>query len=408
MALFRRKRSLAHLPPPPAQEQRFGAPGPLFAYLNAFTGYGANGSSVTLDQALRTSAFWACLRVLAGSVSTLPVDVVKVDGPTRTPVAAPSLLREPSVTVGLEVWLHQFVTSMYDDGNGFGLVTAMDRDSRPTYIESLAPDVVTHRRVEDGIARVRVDGTDHALWPHGPVFHVPGPLVLAGSPFGLSPRAFASGSIDATMAAQKFGSGFLNNGAVPSAILKLDGANPTDKQAEAAKEGFVRAAQDREPVVMGGSWSYEQIQVNPSDSQFLELQRFIIEDVCRYMGVPPSMAYAATSGQNVTYANVSQADLHYLKHSLEVPLTRLEWALSRCIARGQVVKFNRAALLRADALTRWQVLDKRLRNRSMTVNEARALEDEKPFDDPLYDEPGIPGGPNDAGAPPSDKPQEGQ
>jgi len=104
------------------------------------------------------------------------------------------------------------------------------------------------------------------------------------------------------------------------------------------------------------------------------------------------MVYAATSGQNVTYANVSQADLHYLKHSLDGYLVRIERALTALLPRPQVVKFNRSALLRADAENRHKVYDIRLRNKTMSVDEVRALEDEEPFGGDSA-EPGIPGGP---------------
>jgi hypothetical protein len=79
-----------------------------------------------------------------------------------------------------------------------------------------------------------------------------------------------------------------------------------------------------------------------------------------------------------------------LKHSLEGHLVRIEKALTRLLPRPQFARFNRNAFLRSDPVTRSEVVDRRLRNSTMTVNEARALEDELPFDDE-YDEPGIPG-----------------
>ena len=103
------------------------------------------------------------------------------------------------------------------------------------------------------------------------------------------------------------------------------------------------------------------------------------------------MVYGAVSGESVTYTNATQADLHYLKHSLSGPLTRIERALTALLPRPQVVKFNRDAILRSDPLTRAQVQEIRLRNKTVTVNEVRAIEDELPFPDPEFDRPGVPG-----------------
>jgi HK97 family phage portal protein len=142
---------------------------------------------------------------------------------------------------------------------------------------------------------------------------------------------------------------------------------------------------------MGSGVTYEPIMVDPNDSQFIDLMRFAIEEACRFWRVPPSMVYAAVSGQSVTYANVTQSDLAYLKHSLEGHLVRIERALTRLLPRPQVVRFNRNAFLRTDPVTRSEVVDRRLKNQTMTVNEARALEDEPPFGGDEFDEPGIPG-----------------
>jgi len=104
------------------------------------------------------------------------------------------------------------------------------------------------------------------------------------------------------------------------------------------------------------------------------------------------MVYAAVSGQAVSYANVTQSDLAYLIHSLEGHFVRLERALSALLPAPMQVRFNRNAFLRSDPAARSEVVDRRLANQSMTVNEARALEDERPFSDPSFDQPGIPGG----------------
>ena len=119
--------------------------------------------------------------------------------------------------------------------------------------------------------------------------------------------------------------------------------------------------------------------------------RFEVEQACRFFGVPPSMAYAAVSGQSVTYANVSQADLQYLKHSLGIWLLDIEDAWSSLLPVDQTVKFNVEGLLRMDAEGRWKIHDLRLSNKTTSVNRVLALEDEPPIDDPEFDKPGIPG-----------------
>jgi HK97 family phage portal protein len=222
-------------------------------------------------------------------------------------------------------------------------------------------------------------------------------MPVPGSPFGASVVQYASGTISAALAAERFGAQFFADGGHPSSLLYAD-REVTEDQAKNVKRAFLAATRGtREPAVLGSDWKYEQVQINPDDSQFIDLLRFEVENTCRFMGVPPSMVYGAVSGQHVTYANVSQADLHFLRYSLESYLTRFERAWFRMLPRPQVARFNRDAFLRSDPLGRMQVHEIALRNRLRSVNEVRRIEDEPPFDDPAFDAPGVPGG---APAPP--------
>ena len=102
------------------------------------------------------------------------------------------------------------------------------------------------------------------------------------------------------------------------------------------------------------------------------------------------MVYAAVSGQSLTYANVTDNDMQFLKHGLGIWLADVEDAWSEFLVNGTFVKFNTDALLRMDAEKRHQIYAARLASGTMTVNEVRALEDEEPFDDPAADLPPKP------------------
>lgn len=402
MGLFRR--TTPPLPPasPDDAEERSFALSQLGRWISDFVSP-TTGRYVSVDEAMRWSAAWACVRVLGQSASMLPLDAVRyVDG-TRLPVdPTPSLLAQPSELVEPDVWVFQLIESMEGDGNAWGLISSTDRRGYPTTVETLDPSNVRERKVEDGIIKATIDGKVHRRYPYGDLWHVPGVFVRAGSPFGLSTVAYAAGTIDAALAAEQFGARFMTEGAHPSAIISAD-TQLSEVQAAGIKAAFLNAiGGSREPAVMGSGLTYTPIQVNPDDSQFLDLLRLEVENTCRFFGVPPTMVYGSVSGQSVTYANVAQADLAYLKHSLDGRLVRLERALSKLLPGGQTVKFNRDALLRSDAVTRWQVHTTALQAKARSVNEVRRLEDEQPFDDPIYDEPGIPGS-GDAPTMPADQ-----
>lgn len=355
------------------------------------TGEWRPGSYLDVSRALRNAAAWACLDVKASSVAETPIDVVRYAGQRRTPVnPTPTVIADPSSFVTQDVWLYQVAYSGFSDGNVFAFVTATDSVGRPTKLDTINPAKVVNRRIVDGFPQVTIDGDVHRLFPFGDVWHVPLGPVPAGTVFALSPLEHASTAIGTSLASEDFGGRFFTDGGHPAAIVSAD-SELTKDEADAIKRAFQNATRgNRDPAVLGAGLSYQQITIDPKDSQFIDLMRFEVEQVCRFFRVPPLMVYGSVSGQNVTYSNASSADLAYLKHSLSGPLTRIERALTALLPKPQVVKFNRDAVLKSDPMTRAQVQNLRLKSKTITVNEIRALEDELPFPDDDFDMPGIP------------------
>lgn len=373
----------------PADETRSSFP-PLAwdSYFRQVLGMHRDGS--TVEAALKNAASWACIDVIADAYSRTPWDAVRKVGGQRQPLdPAPVIVSDPSGIVSPDVWLTQVATSILTDGNAFGQIVAYDPSGYPTQIEMLDPGTVKDRRVVDGVPTVHVNDRAEELYPTGRIWHVPGRIVLAGSPFGLSPITYASRTIGTTLAVEDFSNRFFTDGAHPTVVAMMD-EDPGPEGAVAIKQKIVDATRgNREPLVFGGG-KLDRLQVPPGETQFLDLARFCIEQACRFWRVPPGMVYLAMSGQNITYANVTQNDLQLLKYTLEGYYRRLEGAWSRTLPAAVVVKANRDGVLAADPKTRHEVHKLRLDAKTITVNEVRALEDEDPFDDPECNKPGIP------------------
>jgi HK97 family phage portal protein len=142
----------------------------------------------------------------------------------------------------------------------------------------------------------------------------------------------------------------------------------------------VRATQNgREPLVLGGNWTYRPLAISPTDAAYLEVLARGDIDAGRLFDVPGEMIDANTSGSSVTYANREQRVQDLLAFRLGPAITRRERALSRLTPRGQYVKLNIAALLRADLMTRYKSYELGLRNGFLTFDEVRALEDREPI-----------------------------
>jgi HK97 family phage portal protein len=332
------------------------------------------GIVVTPDQALRLSAVWACVRLLADTISTLPVDVYRKGDPDRQ-IPTPALLQAPSDAFGTIEWLHAVMSSLALRGNAYGVITGRTGAAGwPAQIELLSPDVVSVYRDEAGRIGYRIGGVEY---DRADIFHVRA-FTVPGSLVGLSPVEYARQSIGVGLAAEQFGARFFGDNATPSALI-VSKTSISPDAAERVKARW-RAAHEgrRDLAVLTGDVEFHPLTISPNESQFVETQRFTVAQIARLFGVPPEMI-GGEAGGSLTYANVEQRALDFVTFALGPWVARIESALSSLLPRGQVVKLNTGALLRADLLTRYQAHEIGIRSGFLTVNEARDLENRPPL-----------------------------
>jgi HK97 family phage portal protein len=333
------------------------------------------GITVTPDSALRLAACWSCIRLLSDTVSGLPVDAYRQG--SRTPIEPkPALLVTPAAYTSFADWAYQVMVSALTRGNAYGLVTARTGAAeRPSQIELLSPDrVMAQVDLDQRTVTWRLDGQPidrEDLW-HFRAYP------LAGSPIGLSPIEYARETVAGGLAAQRFGNGFFNNDGTPAGLLTSD-QRIGEEAAEALHARWQKRHQGRRGIaVLGGGARFQPVSIRPDESQFLDAQRFTVQQVARIYGVAPEMI-GADSGNAMTYTNLEQRSLDFLVYGVGPWLGRLETALTDLLPRNTYVKFNTGALLRTDLKTRYESYKLALEGGWLTLDEIRELEDREPL-----------------------------
>jgi phage portal protein BeeE len=149
------------------------------------------GAVVTTDQALRLSAVWACARLLADAVSTLPLDVYRRGDRDPLP-ELPPLLRTPAAGMSLNEWLYAVMVSLLLRGNAYGIVTGCSGSTLlPAQVDLAHPDRLGVTVLPDGRVQHRLDGKE--LDP-ADVWHVRA-YAFPGTVLGLSPVEYARQTI---------------------------------------------------------------------------------------------------------------------------------------------------------------------------------------------------------------------
>jgi len=319
--------------------------------------------------ALQHSAVWACVNLIAGSISTLPLAAYRRGDETPLP-DLPPILRAPSAGWSFPDFTYACLQSLLLRGNAYGLV--VDRAGAgllPAQVELLAPERV---QVETNSRIIwRIDGTEvdpASIW-HVKAFTAPGQVL------GLSPIQHARQAIGLGLGAEKFAAQLFGNSAIPAGVLTTD----HDVDQDTADHWRARwRQQDRGIAVIGGGAKFQPVTIPPEESQFLETTQANVRTIARYFGVQPELI-GADSGNSLTYANVEQRALDFLTFGLHPWLVRLETALSALLSSTTTVKFNAAALVRTDLLTRYQAHESAIRAGWKLRSEVRELEDLPPI-----------------------------
>ncbi|MFD7224824.1 phage portal protein [Streptomyces sp. NPDC059892] len=351
---------------------------------------GAGGVHVTNDTALRHSAVWACLRLRADLVSTMPVDVYRRVNGIQVEVPKPPVLVSPGgLKVGIKEWMYSSQVDLDRAGNVFGIITersgVIGPDGRglPARIELVALADVTVRANGSQILKFIIAGKEYDPWD---VWHEK-QYTVAGLPLGLSPVAYAAWTIEESLNAQQFARDWFAGGAVPMAELKNTAKTIDEKQAKVARNNFKAAVTTGDLFVHGVDWEYKPIQAVAQQSQFIEARQYGLGDIARFFGCPGDMIDAAVSGSSITYASITQRNLQFLIMNLGPAVGRREDAFGRHLVSGpRYVKLNADALLRMDPEARARTVQAQINSRTLTPSEARELEDRPPLTEEQYAE----------------------
>lgn len=345
----------------------------------------ASGVQVTPESSLRSSAVWACLRLRADLISTLPLDAyrsVRSGGQQiQTEIPKPPVLIDPDGTeCGLPDWLWATQHDLDRYGNTFGLITQKTALDLPARIELVSAAGVSYKKI-DGKEKIRIDGTDYdpsEVW-HETQYRIPGMRL------GLSPVGYAAWTLSAGLSAQEFAASWFASDAVPSGHLRNTAKTVSPKEASVVKDRFRAAVAGHDLFVTGNDWEYSMVGVPANATQFIEQQKWSISDIARYLGVPADMIDAESGSGNITYANVTQRNLQLLILNLNPPLVRRESAMSRLLpGPNRSVRFNRSGILAMDPLGRSQHFKTLIDARVMTPDEARAKENLPPLTEADY------------------------
>lgn len=333
-------------------------------------------SAVNPNTALTFSTVFACVRVIAESIATLPLFVYKRDGNNKIKaINHPlySLLHDaPNNECTSVSFIESLITQILLVGNGFVEIV---RDNFNIVKELHLIDSNKIRIFRDTnntiLFEYNSDGVLITL-SKSQVMHIAG-LGWNGI-IGLSPISMMRKQITTGLHQDNFALDFFSNGVKKVPII----SHPSRLNQEAKKnlkESF-REAWEKGIVVLEEGMKIDPITMNLSDAQFLESRRFSVEEICRIFRVPPHLIGDLSRSTN---NNIEHQSIEFVTHTIRPWCVRIEKALNSYLLnhlekKKYYIEFNLDGLLRGDTLTRQQANQIKLNNGVLTRNEWRRQE----------------------------------
>ena len=350
----------------------FGSGGDLMVTTSA-------GVTMNQDEALKLGTVYACVRLIADSISTLPMDTyIRRDG-TRTPFRPrPEWLDTPEIGVSRTEHFQQVLVSLLLNGNAF---TRILRDDQG--IAGLI--VLNPQRVEVRLNRATrrpefvYDNRD--VIASEDMIHIT-ELRLPGELRGRSRIDMVKETLGLSKALDTFAQLFFGQGSQVGGIIEYPGAL-TREQAKDLADSFElqhkSVRRSHRPGVLFGGAKFTKTSVEPNEAQMLESRQFAVEEIARTFRCPPSMIGVTTPGA-MSYASVEQNGIQFVQHTLRPYIVKIEDAYSTLLPGVAFLKFNVDALQRGDQASRYAAHASALVNGWSSINDIRRIEDMPPVD----------------------------
>lgn len=353
--------------------------------------YSIEDRTPRIDRALQLSTVWACVKLKANAVSTLPLflyERTEVNGRESRRVArehplyrllhdspnADMTAREfwNSIEVRLDTWGNAFVLKSYSG-------------QRIIALDPLNPALVTVRRTTAGdLQYLYADPKGQKTYTERDIWHIKGFTEdgLTGmSPIGIGARSMARAS-----SAEMASSTLFNGNMRPSGVVAVKEVLTPDQRKgmqSAIIDGvFGDARMGRQYLLEGGA-TYQQLTINPVDAQLIEQVNASVEDLCRWFGVPPAMIGHGTAVSNWGTGR-EQQNLGFLQYVIDPDLVSIEQSIAKNLLtpaerQKYFAEFSREGFFRMDSSGRSAYYDKMIKAAVYTPNFCRSLENLEPL-----------------------------
>jgi len=355
---------------------------------------GDQGVRVTPETAMKTSIWFACARVIAETVASLPlhlyrrIDDERVERARNLPLYR-VLAKRPNSWQTRYEWVEGMCLHLGFYGSAYNLKVPGAAGS-VTELHPLHPSGMEVRQEDDKTLTYlyRVPGTGRqVVYRDDQIMHVRW-LSFDGIN-GAVPVDLGKDAISLARSLEQYAATFYRNNAQPGVVLHTEQALPREVREQLREQWNNRhrgPSRAGEVAVLSNGLKVDTVSATNQESQLAELWMQALLAVCRIWKMPPHMVQELG---RATWGNLASEMVSFEKFTIQPWLRRIEGAIERDIIGDDdelYAEFLVEGLLRSDITTRYQAYEVAVRNGWLTPEEVRQKENLGPM--PEDDSPG--------------------
>ena len=307
-------------------------------------------NSFNIDQvtAMKYSAVFGCVRVLAETLANTPIMLYRKKSDTE---------RETRNDLAIYDILHNRPNEEMSPFNLGGNTVCQRLVNQKGDLVGLYP--YNYNRVNihrDTATKKLIYTVDTQDFQREEVLHIPG-ISLDGI-VGISPIEYAASAIRLGLNYEQFGVNFYKNGANASGAFKHPGVleeEAFNRLRKDLKTNYTGLKNTGTPMILEDGLEFQPFQIKPVDAQLLESKYFQIEDICRIYRVPQHLVQKLDRSTN---NNIEHQSLEFVMYTMLPWFKRWEDNINMQLLTlqqrmaGYYVEFKADALLRGDIASR--------------------------------------------------------
>lgn len=341
-------------------------------------------TTVTKEMALKVSALYAIVKLRAETIGTFPIHILDGKNNKITDHDLMNVLRaQPNQNMTGPDFFSQSVANFDMMGNSYSMIGAWSNGEAHT-LTPLDSDLVKPMLSENGLLQYEFDGE---VYPRSKILHIRafGMNGLVGIPLLQAARNVLSGQIEGNDASARMFRQGMNVGGffkLPSGVQ-----NPDEKQ-RAEFDKLMRQFSSPENLA---KWmmllpgmepvANQQFRITPVDAELLMSRQFGIEELCRFLNVPPPLI-GHTDKASSWASSLENLNQHYVSYSCQPTTIRYESAMLKLLSerdrKRYRINFNMDGLLRGDLEKRTKSYEIGIKTGYLSPNEAREKENLPP------------------------------